>query len=118
MNKKTIIILFLVLLNLLSSCNSIQEKKEVEKKEVLNKKEIIKKEKSKEIVKKNNLEMEKKLQIDEKCIWCWKCAMVAPNNFVMDFDKLKAVVISQKNIFSDEVKTAIQICPIDSISIS
>gem|GEM_PF-1124078 len=44
--------------------------------------------------------------------------MVAPNNFVMDFDKLKAVVISQKNIFSDEVKTAIQICPIDSISIS
>ncbi|MBT3853315.1 hypothetical protein HOF65_05005 [bacterium] len=35
----------------------------------------------------------------------------------MDFSTLKAVVISQKNMLSQEVSSSIQVCPVDSIHI-
>jgi len=44
--------------------------------------------------------------------------MVAPNNFTMDYSTLKVVVISQKEILSQDVSKAVQICPVDTISIS
>jgi len=44
--------------------------------------------------------------------------MIAPNNFAMDFNTLKAVVISQKNMFSEEVTMSAQVCPTNSIHIS
>ena len=62
--------------------------------------------------------MRKELKVDNKCIWCGKWAMVAPNNFTMDYSTLKVVVISQKEILSQDVSKAVQICPVDTISIS
>ena len=127
MNKKTILILSIVVLNLLTSCNSnqVELKKEITSKN--NYSSIEKKDnttENKNLENKNNEEISsfndegnRELMIDEKCIWCWKCAIIAPNNFVMDYGTLKAVVISQKDMFSQEVSASIQHCPVDSIHI-
>ena len=126
MNKKTILILSLVSLNLLTSCTDSTEKLESN---VITKQDNIytnfeKKADSK--IKWSNIinkvtnindDSVKELTIDERCIWCGKCAMIAPENFAMDFNTLKAVVISQKNMFSQEVSTSVQVCPTDSIHI-
>ena len=127
MNKKTILILSIVVLNLLTSCNNNQV--EVEKEIISNnnyysvnqkinttENRYIKEQNNKEISSLND-EGNKELMIDDKCIWCWKCAIIAPSNFVMDYSTLKAVVISQKDMFSREVSASIQHCPVDSIHI-
>jgi len=59
--------------------------------------------------------IEQTLSIDERCIWCNKCVMISPENFEMNRDTFKAVVISQKNKFSEQVQYAIDVCPVDSI---
>lgn len=56
--------------------------------------------------------------IDSKCIWCNKCIIIASDNFVLDTAKLKAKVISQKNIYSSNVSKAIRHCPTNAIKIS
>jgi len=129
MNKKTsLFILSFIILNLLSSCTKEEEivKKswwidfaEYAKKtdNKLDKSPIIKKEKTVEEINETTSESAKELTIDERCIWCGKCAMIAPTNFAMDYNTLKAVVISQKNMFSQEVSTSVQVCPTDSIHI-
>jgi ferredoxin len=58
------------------------------------------------------------LAVNEKCIWCWKCAFVAPGNFSMNTQTFKADVISWENLESESVKKAKDICPTDAIVIS
>jgi len=114
MNKQTILIVSLVFLNLLSSCTSVNNAKEQDSKQ---EQATIKDSKKTKNLSKSNDDWIKELIIDEKCIWCTKCARIAPDNFAMDFSTLKAVVISQKNILSQEVSRSIQVCPVDSIHI-
>ena len=126
MNKKTsLLVLSFIILNLLTSCTN--NKEEVVKKSWWidftsyakneNNKPVIKDNKTVDKVTEKTNESAKELVIDERCIWCWKCAMIAPENFAMDFNTLKAIVISQKNMFSQEVNTSAQVCPTDSIHI-
>lgn len=49
------------------------------------------------------------------CIWCGICAQVAPQNF--DMQGRKATVVSQENINNQEVKNAIDACPVSVIEI-
>ena len=121
MNKKTIFILSFIILNVLTSCTDNSTNKEVSK----SKSNYTNADFSnysnnaiqKEVVLSNN-EINQTLSIDDRCIWCWKCAIIAPQNFAMNYDTLKAVVTSQKDMFSSEVSTSIQVCPVDSIHIS
>ena len=129
MNKKAaLLVLSIVVLNILTSCTG--ENEEIVKKSDgidftsyaenwsnQDKKNIKKENNTTELSQTNN-EWDKELVIDERCIWCGKCAMIAPNNFAMDFNTLKAVVISQKNMFSEEVTMSAQVCPTNSIHIS
>lgn len=126
MNKNTILIISLVLLNFLTSCTNNQDEK---LKSINKNEEMIYSDIEKETLntdKKENInedvsiikgEIIKELVIDKNCIWCGKCTIIAPTNFTMDYNTLKAVVISQKNMFSQEVTTSVQVCPTDSIHI-
>lgn len=114
-NKTTIFILFFVFLSLIS-CDKKEEENIEIKKEKINTQ--VYDFKSFDNYKTNN-EIWKKLFIDEeKCIWCGKCVRFAPENFIMNFKKLKAEVISSKNIDLPWVQRSIQICPTDAISVS
>lgn len=117
MNKKTILIISLVSLNLLTSCTNTANKLETNSEDTVQTEEkyMTSNIQQKTITKID--EWDKELTIDERCIWCGKCAMIAPTNFAMDYNTLKAVVISQKNMFSQEVSTSLQVCPTDSIHI-
>lgn len=57
----------------------------------------------------------KQISILDGCIWCGRCIQIAPNNFTM-LGK-KATVISQENINSQEIKIAIDRCPVRVIEI-
>ena len=59
----------------------------------------------------------KVLSISDKCIWCNKCVRISPENFAMDYETRKAIVISQKDKFSSSVSNAIKRCPVDAIEI-
>jgi len=56
-----------------------------------------------------------KLTISKKCIGCGICTRLAVNNFVMSWRK--AIVISQNNLWSSNLSTAINSCPTKAISI-
>ncbi len=60
---------------------------------------------------------DKTLQINPSCIGCGHCVVIAPENFQMDFNTRKAVVVSQEDIYSDKVTESIRICPVDAIGI-
>ncbi len=115
--KNNKIILFLIpfiILNL-TSCNNTEEKIEE-----LNQENITSQVydfKSNTILKIES-NQEKKIFIDERCIWCWKCTRFAPQNFVMNFKTFKAEVISSENLDSQWVQRSIEICPTKSISVS
>lgn len=49
-----------------------------------------------------------------KCVGCGRCARVAAQNFVMDRETRKAVVIS--SISTNSTEKAIDICPVEAIS--
>ena len=51
---------------------------------------------------------------NEKCIGCGACAAVCEKVFEMDFEKMKAKVISQEKC--ECVKEAINACPTEAIS--
>lgn len=62
--------------------------------------------------------IESKLSIDDKkCIGCGHCVKFAKDNFQMDYSAKKAKVISQENINSSSVKTAVSVCPTKAISL-
>ncbi len=62
--------------------------------------------------------IEKILSVDNRCIGCTKCVIVAPHSFEMNRSTFKAIVTSQKEKYSPDVQRAIDICPVDSIHIS
>ena len=104
MKKKILIPLLLIWL--LTSCwENVQDKNVTDNTEI----------KAEEVDIKVN-ETQQVLMIDEKCIWCSKCARISPENFKMNVETYKAEVISQKNIDSVNVDRAIEICPVDAIS--
>ena len=120
MNKKTIFLLSFLVLSILTSCTE-QADKSISI-------ETISEDWYLDSIKQNtkvystdvavvNDEINQTLTIDDRCIWCWKCAIIAPSNFAMDYSTLKAVVINQKWMFSGEVSRSIQVCPVDSIHI-
>lgn len=113
MNNKLVIIISISLMFFLVSCNSDDENINIEP-------EI-----QKEIQNETSIESENQawdkasvLSIDTRCIWCWKCAIIAPDNFSMDRSIRKAVVISQENTDSKKVSDSIKRCPTDSIHLS
>lgn len=57
------------------------------------------------------------LSINDKCTWCNKCVRISPENFSLDYETRKAIVISQKNKYSQNVSNAIQRCPVDAIKL-
>lgn len=101
MNKNVKILIVSSLIILLTSCNKEEEKNTLESNNWDNVKvyKVI----------------EQTLSIDERCIGCNKCVMISSENFEMNRDTFKAIVISQKNKFSEQVQYAIDVCPVDSI---
>lgn len=64
-----------------------------------------------------DLTKESKIVVDQtRCIGCGKCARIAPDNFAIERDLRKAVVISQDVTSQNSVDQAVQICPTDAIS--
>ena len=120
MNKKTIFLLSFLILSILTSCTDSTEKAISIETNFNNWYNNNTKQNTK-IYSPNavviNDEINQTLTIDDRCIWCWKCAIIAPQNFAMDYNTLKAVVINQKWMFSSEVSKSIQVCPVDSIHI-
>jgi len=107
--KKIIVLALFV--NILSSCTNSQTYKEKEKEGKHFWKNKIEKEKITTIISEKGW-----LSIDENCIWCWKCAFVAPENFKMNPQTFTADVISWENQDSPQVQEAKYICPTNSIS--
>lgn len=55
------------------------------------------------------------LAINNKCVGCRKCTMIAPKVFAMNGKK--AEVISQEYSNSDNIQTAIEKCPVAAIEL-
>lgn len=72
--------------------------------------------KNKEVIKKIEVQT-KKLSIDDKCIGCGKCARFDKEHFAMDYNSRKAIVISNKNLETTNLKNAISVCPVDAITL-
>ena len=68
-----------------------------------------------QILDNNKDNQEKIISIWHGCIWCGKCTQIAPSNFAMQGKN--AIVISQENKDSQEVKNAIQRCPVRVIEV-
>ncbi len=62
------------------------------------------------------IKKETSLTVSERCIWCWKCIRIAPENFKLNVETYKAEVISQNNINSTKIDNAIRSCPVKAIS--
>lgn len=59
-----------------------------------------------------------KIIIDENiCIGCNTCALMAPETYKLDDETYKAKVIKQPETITDEVKTVVESCPVNAISI-
>lgn len=104
MEIKKHIILFTILIHLLSSCYSKEQNSNL-----IN-------ETSNKDLNYFSVEHQKILKIDNRCIWCWKCIHISPKTFKIDKTSLKAKVISQTDIDTDKINSAISICPTKSIN--
>jgi len=59
-----------------------------------------------------------KLKIDETlCVGCGACTVIAPDIFVLDQDSGKAKVVSQPKEIDNQIKMAIESCPVKAIKI-
>lgn len=59
-----------------------------------------------------------KIKIDQdKCIGCGLCATVAPETFEMDYVERKAKVIKQPKKINENIRTAVDNCPVSAISL-
>ncbi len=103
MEKRYIIWLLLFSL-LFSSCNKDNNAKTVNNK--ILKKEVVNK----------HIIFNKKIVIDDNCVWCWKCIRLLPKNIKMNTQTLKAEVFNQNNINLKSINKAIDICPPKSIN--
>jgi ferredoxin len=52
-----------------------------------------------------------------KCIGCGKCVKFDPSHFLMDNDIRKSIVISQSDLDSSSLSSAVSICPVDAITL-
>ena len=53
----------------------------------------------------------------DKCIGCNTCPLIDPETFEMDTSTYKAKVKKQPETITDNVKTAINSCPVTAISV-
>jgi ferredoxin len=59
-----------------------------------------------------------KINLDQnKCIGCNTCVMMDPETFEMDTTIYKAKVKKQPEIVTDVIKSAIEACPVNAITI-
>jgi len=59
-----------------------------------------------------------KINLDQnKCIGCNTCPMMDPEHFEMDTTIYKAKVKKQPETITDEVKSAVEACPVGAITI-
>ena len=59
-----------------------------------------------------------KISLDQnKCIGCNTCPMMDPETFEMDTSTYKAKVKKQPETITDNVKSAIEACPVAAITI-
>jgi len=59
-----------------------------------------------------------KINLDQnKCIGCNTCPMMDPEHFEMDITIYKAKVKKQPETITDEVKSAVEACPVGAITI-
>lgn len=63
----------------------------------------------------NNWQQTQKLVINNWCIWCGKCTIIAWDNFTMKW--WIAVVTSQDNLDNQTVTNAVKRCPVSVIKI-
>ena len=59
--------------------------------------------------------IQQQLQINNRCIWCGKCARIASDTFVMQWGR--ASVVSQEHIDESSVQQAIRGCPVSAIEV-
>lgn len=52
-----------------------------------------------------------------KCIGCGKCVKFDPEHFIMNTATKKSTVISQSNLESTNLKSAISRCPVNAITL-
>lgn len=55
------------------------------------------------------------ISINNRCVWCGKCAIIAPETFTLQ--GRRAEVISQKQVTDNKTQQAIRKCPKDAIEI-
>ena len=59
-----------------------------------------------------------KINLDQnKCIGCNTCPMMDPEHFEMDTTIYKAKIKNQPKSITDEIKSAIEACPVGAITI-
>jgi len=59
-----------------------------------------------------------KINLDQnKCIGCNTCPLMDPKHFEMDNTIYKAKVKEQPETITDEIKSAIEACPVGAITI-
>lgn len=63
----------------------------------------------------DNLQNIQKLVINNWCIWCGKCTIIAPESFEMKW--WVAIVSTQDNISTQTTKNALKYCPVSVIKI-
>ena len=59
-----------------------------------------------------------KINLDQnKCIGCNTCPLIDPETFEMDITTYKAKVKKQPEVITDNIKSAIEACPVGTITI-
>ncbi|MFA6185279.1 MAG: ferredoxin [Candidatus Shapirobacteria bacterium] len=59
-----------------------------------------------------------KINLDQnKCIGCNTCVLMDPETFEMDTTIYKAKVKKQPEIITDNIKSAVEACPVSAITI-
>ena len=60
----------------------------------------------------------KKIIIDsDKCIGCNTCPLICPENFALNEQTYKAIVIKQPEEINDKINSAVSSCPVEAITI-
>lgn len=114
-NKILTLIMFMTIIN--SCSRSITEEKiEIPKNDIWIKQEDSNE--KKELLTVWNEENEKKLKIDSRCTWCWRCVISDAEHFKMNLKNFTPDILSQSNLESESLKNAIKNCPVNAISIS
>lgn len=66
----------------------------------------------------SNQNIAKTITISERCRGCGKCVNIDPEHFTLNRTTKKSEVISQKNLNSNNLSSAIAMCPAGAITIN